>query len=69
MITRERAEEIVRQAQDITHTGSYSDNITKVMTSQEIHDVNIHWSALPSGETCWMDAFNDFRYNRLGELG
>lgn len=68
MITRQRAEEIVRKAQEITSIGPYSDNITKVMTPHEVQDVNTHWSALPS-DTSWIDAFNDFRYNRLGELG
>jgi hypothetical protein len=68
MISRERAEEIVRQAQEITVCGPWSDNMTKVMTEEEDAEVKLHWSALP-GDTCYMDAFNDFRYDRLGEAG
>ena len=67
-LTPARCEEIVRQSQELVEYGPWSDQIDKILTSEEKAEINLHWSSLPS-DASFIDAFNNFRYNRIGEAG
>ena len=68
MITQERAQEIMKKAQELAEHGPWSDQLTKAMTPEEDAQVRQHWTALP-GSASYMDAFYNFLNGTTGEQG
>lgn len=60
MLTRERVDEIIKQARDKSTYGPWSDQLDKVMTKEEREEVIQRWNTM-DGETCFVDALLSFR--------
>lgn len=54
-MTRERAAEIIQQAQSLARHGPWSDQLDKVMSPDERDDVLAMWKTMP-GYTCFVHA-------------
>ena len=68
MLSRERAQEIIRQAKEKATCGPWVDWLDKVMSSEERQMVNTYWNSLPSS-TCFADALFDIAQGTAFELG
>ncbi len=59
-----RADEIWAKAKAVAR-GPVSDSMHKFMTDGEEAYVHAVWDAIPSGDSCYMDAFNMIRRNEV----
>ncbi len=64
MLTKERADEIVRQCQEKAVCGPWCDYLDKVMTLEERAEVIRHWDTM-DGSTCFVDALDEFRRGKV----
>ncbi len=55
---KERAEAIAKQAQEYAKSSPWVESIHRFMTLGEEAYVHAVWDAIPSGQSCWFDAFN-----------
>ena len=64
MITKERAKEIIEEARKLSNYGPWSDQLDKVITSEEKFEILGHWETM-SGESSFVDALFDFLNGRV----
>lgn len=64
MMTKDRAQEILKQAREKATVGPWCDQLDKVMTEEERKRVIKHWDTL-SGETSFVDALQSIASNLL----